>query len=304
MSQPNTLPTLSPYTPTRDQYLSPLQYTSASTPPLATSSQMSFTPPRMTHFYLAISHASPMTPYVENWSLSGFENPGYGEVALEDVTEYRCILLHLLFILFLFGTLSFMSEPDIDCTVLVKGVSFYSSSWLTLASDYQLSWRMSVPPLHPPLPQTTLRYAHEKDPQHRPPNIPLDRDHDQNRSSHKLRHCTISCDDRDSQKPSTLLLTSERRDLETHCTNIAGCRAADCVSCLRAALDAKSLAEQNTAWVIEELRLYKIQLDTAQQEIFRAQDVLDKVEKARHDVELDAAKARSKAQSYTNNGQS
>lgn len=44
----------------------------------------------------------------------------------------------------------------------------------------------------------------------------------------------------------------------------------------------------------ELLRLYQIQLETAQQEIYRAQDVLDAVDKQRLDAEKEAAELRSK----------
>ena len=42
-------------------------------------------------------------------------------------------------------------------------------------------------------------------------------------------------------------------------------------------------------------RLYKVQLDTAQQEIFRAQDVIGVVDRQRHAAEKEAAKNRSRA---------
>ena len=43
------------------------------------------------------------------------------------------------------------------------------------------------------------------------------------------------------------------------------------------------------------IRLYKIQLDTAQREIFRAQDIIGLVDQQRHVAETEAAKNRSKA---------
>ena len=47
--------------------------------------------------------------------------------------------------------------------------------------------------------------------------------------------------------------------------------------------------------LLQELRLYKIQLENAQKEIFRAQEVLSRVEQDRHDAEEDAARARTAA---------
>ncbi|KAF8555447.1 hypothetical protein OG21DRAFT_1496293 [Imleria badia] len=45
----------------------------------------------------------------------------------------------------------------------------------------------------------------------------------------------------------------------------------------------------------EELKLYKLQLDNAQKEIFRAQDIIDRVESQRNEAEAEAARARTKA---------
>jgi hypothetical protein len=64
---------------------------------------------------------------------------------------------------------------------------------------------------------------------------------------------------------------------------------------LRSAIEAKDRADQDITRISEELRLYKLQLDAAQKEIFRAQDVLQMVEKQKYDAELDAAKARTTA---------
>lgn len=54
-------------------------------------------------------------------------------------------------------------------------------------------------------------------------------------------------------------------------------------------------AQQVAAWRQEKLRLYKLQLDDAQKEILRAQDILGVIEAQRDDAEAAAADARSKA---------
>ncbi|KAF9528494.1 hypothetical protein CPB83DRAFT_854244 [Crepidotus variabilis] len=64
---------------------------------------------------------------------------------------------------------------------------------------------------------------------------------------------------------------------------------------LKAVNDARLQAMQESARAQEELKLYKIQLDTAQREIYRAQDVIAIVDRQRHTAEKEAAKNRTKA---------
>ncbi|KAF8070372.1 hypothetical protein FPV67DRAFT_1016361 [Lyophyllum atratum] len=59
--------------------------------------------------------------------------------------------------------------------------------------------------------------------------------------------------------------------------------------------DARLVALQEASKATEELKLYKIQLQHAQQEIFRAQDVLNDVDRQRHEAEREAARARTTA---------
>ncbi|KAG6333280.1 hypothetical protein ID866_5807 [Astraeus odoratus] len=59
--------------------------------------------------------------------------------------------------------------------------------------------------------------------------------------------------------------------------------------------DARIAAQQEAARAQEELRLYKLQLENAQNEIIRAQNILTAVEAQRDDAEAVAASARSKA---------
>ncbi|KIM45062.1 hypothetical protein M413DRAFT_24327 [Hebeloma cylindrosporum] len=64
---------------------------------------------------------------------------------------------------------------------------------------------------------------------------------------------------------------------------------------LKAVNDARLAALGDAARAKEELKLYKIQLDAAQREIYRAQDIIGIVDKQRHNAEKEAAKHRSKA---------
>ncbi|TFY71428.1 hypothetical protein EVG20_g1580 [Dentipellis fragilis] len=72
-------------------------------------------------------------------------------------------------------------------------------------------------------------------------------------------------------------------------------RAREAILRFKAVNDARMLAQQETARVNEELRLYKLQLDNAQREINKAQEILDSVETQRYDAEASAARARSTA---------
>ncbi|KAI0065959.1 hypothetical protein BV25DRAFT_1821682 [Artomyces pyxidatus] len=72
-------------------------------------------------------------------------------------------------------------------------------------------------------------------------------------------------------------------------------RARDAISRFKVINDARVLAQQDAARANEELRLYKIQLENAQREIFKAQEVLDVMSDQRHEAELSAARARSTA---------
>ncbi|KAF8160886.1 hypothetical protein B0H34DRAFT_795737 [Crassisporium funariophilum] len=64
---------------------------------------------------------------------------------------------------------------------------------------------------------------------------------------------------------------------------------------LKAVNDARLLALRDAARANEELKLYKIQLDNAQKEIYRAQDVIEFVDRQRYNAEKEAAKLRTRA---------
>jgi hypothetical protein len=100
----------------------------------------------------------------------------------------------------------------------------------------------------------------------------------------------------ESRKMSTLLLlTSERLEKEIQRANAAERKASDSVTLLRSTVEAKVLAQQEAARVSEELGLYKLQLENAQREIYKAQDLINQIEARRQEAEEAAARARSTA---------
>jgi len=72
-------------------------------------------------------------------------------------------------------------------------------------------------------------------------------------------------------------------------------RAREAIQRYRAINDARAAAQEDAARANEELRLYKLQLDYAQKEIFKAQEILDSLEVQRRDAETSAANARNVA---------
>ncbi|ETW85022.1 hypothetical protein HETIRDRAFT_448282 [Heterobasidion irregulare TC 32-1] len=102
--------------------------------------------------------------------------------------------------------------------------------------------------------------------------------------------------DRDAKKVHELLrLAFSKLDQETQRAVDAERRATECLVRARNAIDARTLAEAEAARTREELGMYKVQLDQAQREILRAQEVLDSLEARRRDAEDEAARARSVA---------
>jgi hypothetical protein len=99
-----------------------------------------------------------------------------------------------------------------------------------------------------------------------------------------------------SKKLSSLLvLTSERLDKETRRANDAERRASEAIALARSTNEAKLIAQRDATRANEELRLYKLQYENAQREIFKAQELIDQIEAERQDAEAAAARARSTA---------
>ena len=72
-------------------------------------------------------------------------------------------------------------------------------------------------------------------------------------------------------------------------------RAREAIQRYRAINEARASAQEDAARANEELRLYKLQLEYAQREIFKAQEILDSLEVQRRDAETSAANARNVA---------
>lgn len=102
--------------------------------------------------------------------------------------------------------------------------------------------------------------------------------------------------ERDTKQMHQLLkLTFVKLDEESQRATDAERRATECLVRARVAIDARTQADADVAAARSELALYKLQLEQAQREIFRAQEMLDGLETRRHDAEEDAARARTVA---------
>ncbi|KAJ6630476.1 hypothetical protein B0H10DRAFT_986587 [Mycena sp. CBHHK59/15] len=101
---------------------------------------------------------------------------------------------------------------------------------------------------------------------------------------------------RSASSISTLLLVAtERLGQETNRANASDLRCAEVLSHLRTIVQERDQLRRNLTKVQEELSLYKLQLDVAQNEIFRAQKIVDGVDKARIEAEEQATKDRATA---------
>jgi hypothetical protein len=113
-------------------------------------------------------------------------------------------------------------------------------------------------------------------------------------SSHLLARL-VSREEEVREINAALAVTSERLETESSRANAAERRALDYFHRLRIATENRERAEQESARLREELKLYKLQLENAQKEIFRAQDIIDQVASQRNEAEAEAARARTKA---------
>ncbi|KAG9318086.1 hypothetical protein JVU11DRAFT_152 [Chiua virens] len=113
-------------------------------------------------------------------------------------------------------------------------------------------------------------------------------------SSHLLARLVAS-EEEVREINATLIVTSERLEAESSRANAAERRALDYFHRLRIATENRERAEQESARLREELKLYKLQLENAQKEIFRAQDIIDQVAAQRNEAEAEAARSRTKA---------
>jgi hypothetical protein len=113
-------------------------------------------------------------------------------------------------------------------------------------------------------------------------------------SSRRVLAHVLARKERDTNQVHQLLkLTFAKLDEESRRATDAEHRATECLVRARAATDARAQADADAAAARSELALYKLQLEQAQREIFRAQEMLDGLESRRHDAEQDAARART-----------
>jgi hypothetical protein len=115
-------------------------------------------------------------------------------------------------------------------------------------------------------------------------------------SSRRVLAHVLARKERESNQMNQLLqLTFAKLDEESQRATDAERRATECLVRARAAIDARAQADADATAARTELTMYKMQLEQAQREVSRAQELLDGLEARRHDAEQDAARARSVA---------
>ncbi|TFY82773.1 hypothetical protein EWM64_g1227 [Hericium alpestre] len=115
-------------------------------------------------------------------------------------------------------------------------------------------------------------------------------------SSRRVLTHVLARKERDVKQMNHLLrLAFNRLDQESQRASDAERRASECLVRARSALDARALAEAEASRTREELAMYKVQLDQAQREIYRAQEMVEDVDARRKEAEEEAAKSRSVA---------
>jgi hypothetical protein len=113
-------------------------------------------------------------------------------------------------------------------------------------------------------------------------------------SSARILSRIVSRSDRDNKHVRTLLvLTNDRLEFETKRADQAEQRVIDVLQKLRVANDATTIARADASRAQQEVRLYQLQLEQAQREILRAQEIVDQLERARVDAEAEAARSRT-----------
>jgi hypothetical protein len=122
--------------------------------------------------------------------------------------------------------------------------------------------------------------------------------HSHRHSSDRLSKTRVTSmllyDEREANDLRRMLLSAtEQLKQESHRADDNERRAREAIQRFKAINEARVAAQQDAARANEELRLYKLQLDYAQKEIYKAQNILDSLEAQRHDAEASAAKARN-----------
>ena len=124
--------------------------------------------------------------------------------------------------------------------------------------------------------------------------------HSHRHSSDRLSKTRISSillyDERESNELRRMLLSvTEQLKQESQRADDNERRAREALQRFRAINEARVAAQQDATRANEELRMYKLQLEYAQKEIFKAQEILESLETQRLDAETSAAKARNVA---------
>lgn len=118
-------------------------------------------------------------------------------------------------------------------------------------------------------------------------------------TSSKLLSKLISREEHDSKRlRSALIIAGERLENETRRADEAERRIIEVLHRLRGAHEATMLAQAEAARANEEVRLHKLRLDEAQREIFRAQEIVDTIQKEKEQAEAEAADARTVARKF------
>lgn len=111
----------------------------------------------------------------------------------------------------------------------------------------------------------------------------------------ELLKLLVSEDMEVKQSRRTLEAALERLQGETQRAQLAEQRALELAARFKQVNDARIVAQRETDRLVQELQLYKNQLDVAQKELLRGEDLMRDLEAQRDDAEAVAAKARSVA---------
>ncbi|KAH9938046.1 uncharacterized protein B0H18DRAFT_965246 [Fomitopsis serialis] len=126
---------------------------------------------------------------------------------------------------------------------------------------------------------------------------PSRRERDRRRSStyRELLKLLVSEDMEVKQSRRTLETALERLQGETQRAQLAEQRALDLAARFKQVNDARIIAQRDADRLAQELRLYRDQLDVAQKELLKGEDLMKDLEAQRDDAEAVAARARSTA---------
>ncbi|KAF8550394.1 hypothetical protein OG21DRAFT_1547180 [Imleria badia] len=114
-------------------------------------------------------------------------------------------------------------------------------------------------------------------------------------SNSHLLALVVSREEEVREIKAALVVITARLEAEATRANDAERRALDYFYRLRSATENRERAEQESVKLREELKLYKLRLEDAQKEIFRAQDIIDQVDSQRNEAVAEAVRAKTNA---------